>query len=568
MVGRAVSVATIAKRLSAVGSLQLACACMLLTFAVTAGARDMPDELYHGMIQYELDSGRYFDALVVMDNTYKKTHLVNYIAALQGFNLDKELPGLIEQAKNSKNLSDADYFKLGKAEYLNDECLSALKLFKKIQNNLPLESKEPMAFYRANCFIKLGSSVRAAQSLTGMIGGLWSAYAYYNLAISYAEESRDKTKALVALRVAESLNAGRTKEAKSLNDRINLVAGKLYLDSDKKDSAIQFFKKVYLDSESTPAALYLIGLAQLESGDFRAATQAWHSLKSYPLVDQSVAEAALAIPFAFERSGYLSQTIEAYLEASNSFETELEKINKIDDLLSKHGAVKIFIDDSEIEGLEWFLAKDVVKNTTRAAYYQYLMKDPQFYDQVELYEELTFLHTSLEFWLTQLAVFERSLQDKKSTFKVKQSRFDANGIKRQIDEQNAQISSLTQQAGMTDTLAANLQVEDMRDSIQVLRARLSGLQQKIQQGEKRLNDQSKELSLLVKDVGIIQKRLNQLMQKLSAELTTAAKTRLKSLRKTMVSNFERAEQGLIHIFEDMAESKQVKKRNLLDGRYQ
>jgi hypothetical protein len=36
----------------------------------------------------------------------------------------------------------------------------------------------------------------------------------------------------------------------------------------------------------------------------------------------------------------------------------------------------------------------------------------------------------------------------------------------------------------------------------------------------------------------------------------------------MVSNFERSEQGLIHIFEDMAESKQMKKRNLLDGRYQ
>jgi TolA-binding protein len=536
--------------------------------AAAVNARTMPDELYQGMIQYELDSGRYFDALVLMDDQYKKSHPIQYLSALQGFNISHDLPELIEKAKSGKKPSDLDYFLLGKSEYLRDDCLAALKLFKNIQNNLPLESKEPLTFYRANCFIRLGSNVRAAQALTGMVGGIWVAYAYYNLAVSYAETSRDKTKALVALRVAESLNTGSTKEAKALNDRINLVAGKLYLESDKKDSAIQFFKKVYLNSESTAPALYLNGLAQLELGDFRAATQAWHSLKSYPLINQSVSEALLAIPYAFERSGYISQTIEAYLEASNTFEAELEKIGKIDDLLTKHGAVNIFIDDSEIEGLEWFLAKDVVKNTTRAVYYQYLMQDYNFYDQVRLYEELSFLSTGLDYWNTQLDVFEKSLRAKLSTFRNKSATFDSPGVLREINRYKSQIDTLVKQEGMTTTLSANLDVNAMKSSIEDLKERLVNLQSKMQKGEKSLNSQLDDVKLLARDILSIKRGLNKVISSLSTEITNAARNRLATLRKVMVSNFERSEQGLIHIFEDMAESKQMKRRNLLDGRYQ
>lgn len=531
-------------------------------------ARNMPDELYQGMIQFELDSGRYFDALALMDDKYKKSNGIEYLTALQGFNINHDLPDLIKNAKAQKQLTDADYYKLGRSEYLSGDCLAALKLFKNIQNNLPLDLKEPLAFYRANCFIKLGSNVRAAQSLTGMMGGIWVAYAYYNLAVSYAAGSRDKTKALVALRVAESLNTGASKEAKSLNDKINLVAGKLYLESDKKDSAVQFFKKVYLNSDSTPAALYLNGLAQLELGDFRSATQAWHSLKPYPLINQSVSEALLAIPFAFERSGYISQTIEAYLEASNTFEAEIQKIDKIDGLLEKYGAVKIFIDDSEIEGLEWFLAKDIVKNTARATYYQFLVQDYGFYDQVQLFEELSFLQTALDFWASQLQVFEQSIKSKMSSFRNKQSRFSSTELKREIDAQKGQIDSLGKQSGMTQTLASNLDIDQMQKSVEDLKGRLDRLQQKIKQGERSLNDQLDEAKLLDKQISAVQKELKKVISALSKEITLSARSRLSVLRKVMVSNFERSEQGLIHIFEEIAESKQMKRRNLLDGRYQ
>ena len=537
------------------------------TLSASAKIHTIPDELYDGIIKFELDSGRYFDALVLMDESYQQANMVDYLTALQGFNISESLPDRIKSLKKSKGLNDASYYKIGRMEYLQENCLPTLKSFKKIQNNVSLEDKEPWSFYRANCFIKLGSNVRAGQALNDVLGGIWAAYAYYNLAISYSETSRDKTRALASLGIAESLNTGKSKEAKSLNDRINLAAGKLYLDAKKYDSAIQFFRKIYLNSESTPAGLYLNGLALLESGDFRAATQTWHSLKTYPVLNQSVAEAYLAIPYAFERSGYISQTLEAYLDASNTFEMELEKIDKIDAAIQKYGAAKVFIEDSEIEGLEWFLAKDVIKNTTQAVYYQHLMKNEELYDQVRLYAELKMLKNSLDFWLSQLSVFDESLSRKKQSYKKERSRFDASNVLSKINAQKSKIDSLVSRPEMSSSLASNLQIDVLKNSIEVLKIRLDSLQGKVKEGGARLNKQLLESKALSKTIKAANKRLSSLVILLDEELTKTIRTQLSKLKTTMISNFERSEQGRIHLFEDMAESKQMKKKNLLDGRY-
>tara|TARA_R110002072_G_scaffold172728_1_gene326968 strand:- start:50260 stop:51966 length:1707 start_codon:yes stop_codon:yes gene_type:complete len=543
--------------------------CVLaLSMPSLAKTHHIPDELYQGMIKFELDSGKYFDSLVLMDEQYQSQNFVNYITALHGFNISNEIPELISGALKQKNLSDADYYQIGRIEYLQDNCIPALKAFKKIKDTSSLEYHEAWSFYRANCFIKLGSNVRAGQALSDAYGGTWAAYAYYNLAIAYSETSRDKTSALRALKIADSFNKKNTKEAKSLNDRINLAAGKIYLDAEKYDFAIPFFKKIHLDSESAPAGLYLNGLALLESGDFRAATQSWHSLKTYPVVDQAVAEAYLAIPYAFERSGYISQTLEAYLDASNTFELELEKIDKLDNLLKEHSVAKIFLENNEIDGLEWFLAKDVVKNTTLAVYHKYIVQDSALYDQFRLFSELSMLKNSLDFWSSQLTVFDESLSNKKKTYKKQRSEFDAPNILGKINAQKTDIDMLQKQSGMTSSLSSNLQLDVLKNSIEVLKIRLDSLQKKVRKGETVLNSQLLESKRLKNVINHANTRLTKLIQALDMEVTKTVRDRLAALRARMVSNFERSEQGRIYLFEGMAESKQVKKRNLLDGRYQ
>jgi tetratricopeptide (TPR) repeat protein len=531
----------------------------------------MPKELYEGMIQFELDRGNYFKALILMDESYQNTHYVDHVAALKGFNInsdvDKMLKKIYAQEKSKEVIfTSKDFFQIGRLEYQLGRCKPALRAFKKLKNKLSQEQRQERIFYRANCFIRLGSNVKAMQVLNNMVDGVWASHAYYNLGVSYDELSRDKSKALKAFKLAKLLNKGKTLQEKELNNQINLSVGSLYLNHENPDLSSKFFKKVYLDSAIAPQALYLNGLAKLELNDFRAATQSWFSVKKYPLVNQSVAEALLAIPYAYERSGYISQTLEAYIVASDAFKAELKVISKIDGSLMKYGAAKIFIEDNNIEGLEWFLAKDVVTNTMKATYYNYFMGNFEIYDAVELYSELKMLSESMEFWSSQLTVFSRSLKEKQSTFSTKSKSFSLSKTQKKIDEISNRISQIQVKNNLTQRQIDRLQIIEISSKASKLSERLNELNDKVANGRGQLKTQLQMNTDLNIRRKTSQKQLKVMIKKLDVQITRLIREQLGVFKIQMLSNFERSEQGLVHVFQDIAESSD-KQKNRLDGRY-
>jgi|GEM_PF-1744428 len=531
----------------------------------------MPKELYEGMIQFELDRGDYFKALTLMDEAYKDAHHVDYITALKGFNINSDIDQALkklyaQEKKKSVTFSRKDYFKIGRLEYQLGRCKPALRAFKKLKNKLSPEQKQEWIFYRANCFIRLGSNKNAMQVLNDTVDGIWASHAYYNLGVSYDETSHNKSKALKAFKLAILLNKGKTHQEKALKNQINLSVGSVYLNAEKLDLSSNFFKKVYLDASIAPQALYLNGLAKLELNDFRAATQSWFSVKKYPLVNQSVAEALLAIPYAYERSGYISQTLEAYLEASSAFETELKIISKIDGLLKKYGASKILIEDNNIEGLEWFLAKDVVTNTMKATYFSYFMSNLEIYDAVELYSELKMLSESLQFWSSQLEVFSQSIKDKQSNFTKQSKLFSAAKTQIKIDKVLNRIKKIQNKKVLTKPQIDRLQITEMTHGASKLTKRLTDLKIKAAQGRGQLKSQYEMSNKLNQQTKTSEKQLKALIKKLDVQITRLIRGQLGVLKTQMLANFERSEQGLVHVFQDIAESSK-KQKNRLDGRY-
>ena len=554
-------------RVSDVVSIAVFMLCLLLS----STAYSTPKELHEGLVQFELDRGNYFKALTLMDSSYKDAHPVDYVSALNGFNinsgLDEHLKKIYAEEKNKKNtLSSKDYFRVGRIEYHLDRCKPALRAFKKLKNKLSQEEKQEWIFYRSNCFMRLGSNIKAMQVLNDTVDGIWASHAYYNLGVAYDESSRNKAKALKAFKLAKLLNKGKTLQEKELTNQINLSVGSLYLNADKPDLASNFFKKIFLDSSVAPQALYLNGLAKLELNDFRAATQSWFSVKKYPLVNQSVAEAFLAIPYAYERSGYISQALEAYLEASNSFETELKIIGKIDALLKNHGAAKILIEDSSIEGLEWFLAKDVVTNTMKATYYNYFMHNYEIYDAVELYSELKVLSESMAFWASQLTVFNKSLKNKQANYSKKVKAFSLSDRQQKTDRISNRITQIQSKNKLNTWQKERLQVVNIESDISQLSKRLSELKSTISEGRGQLKSQLGLNRSLNKRRQHAQKQLQRMIDKLGVEITRLIRAQLGKLKTQMLANFERSEQGLVHVFQDIAESRN-KQKNKLDGRY-
>lgn len=531
------------------------------TSTLAAVSEGVPLELRQGLIRFEVERGNALGALALLNEQDREALPVAYASALNGFGMDKEeIYSLLEKArKDASALAPGDLFQLGKIYYSRGDCIPALKAFKHLTNKLSLEAKQEWAFYRANCSIKLGSSKRAAQVLSDLLSGLWISHAYYNLAMAYNEASTNKTRALVALRVAASLNPGKTQLEKELHDRIYYAAGSFYLDSEKPRKASDFLKKVHLDSLIAPQALYLHGVALLEQKDFRAATQSWFSVRKYPTIQQGVPESLLAIPYAYEGSGYVSQALEAYLEASGSFEKELKKIRKLGELIGKHGVQDVLIDEKKLKDLEWFLSKDVATNTQRAAYYSYLVEDEAIYESIAQLTELRQLNDRLKLWQNKLKVFDTSLSRKAKEFKRKAATFEKQKLSREIANLPAKLKRMAGlEASKRDVLDA---------SITGLQQRLKEVAQKVNKGGTRLKKHRAAIQKFNQVLSKQRKALTALLNRYDEYITGLATERLTHLETSMLANYEKAEQGLVHMLETIAEANQPVK-NRLDGRYQ
>ena len=523
----------------------------------------MPDELRKGMVQFEVERGNYLSALAYMAPSDRSVFPVSYAGALRGLgmtaeNVDAVLKPLVAKPET---MTPVDRFRVGKIYYQLGECIEALKAFKPLKNKLPLDMKQEWAFYRANCFIKLGSKKRAAQVLSDILNGPWISNAYYNLAIAYNDSSISKTKALVALRVASTLNDGSTPAQRELNDRIYFAAGAIYLNEGKADLAEQFFKKIHLESSSAPQGLYMHGVTKLEQKDFRAATQSWFSAKKYATIRSGVGESMLAIPYAYEGAGYTSQALEAYLEASNTFEKELATIDKIIGSVKRYGVRRVLIEEHKLEGLEWFLAKDVAKNTQRAAYYGYLTSDPELYLLIEQLLELKKFQENLEVWQSQLNVYKKSINAKSKGFKASSQRLSLSKVQ-------GQISTLRKKAkSNVFANADSVTLTEINAAIELLSNRLEGTRKNVRQGRDKLSKQKGTVEKLAKATQEELRNIKSLIDQYDELVTEAALSKFELLKLDIRSKFERAEQGLVHILESVAESRTAP-RNRLDGRYQ
>lgn len=535
---------------------------------VPALCGELAPKLQEGLVRYDIESGNNFRALVLMDDAFRQAHPVTYAEALHGFGLSEEAGAVVEQVYQSGvELTPVDRFRLGRLEYESDQCKEALKNLKDLRNDIKPEERQEWSFYRANCSIRMGGNNYAAKALSEELGGLWLAYGYFNLAMSYLSESTDIKKAIVSLKFALDVNPGKSRIEREVNDRINVAAGSIYLKDNNPEKALEFFKKVNLDSKIASQALYLNGVAYHELNNFRTAIQSWNKVQSYPTISTGASEALLAIPFAYEKSGYIGQALEAYRGASDIFSGELQTVRKIKDAIKKHKVRRILIEEGDIEGLEWFLKRDVAKNTPRATFYSYLMDDEEIYDAVELLREMSLLGGTLDFWSSQLNVFDPSLKRKYRDFQNQKGLLNPGRVREQIAAFDQRYANLLAQADALQVSTTHLELDTLTQGLADLNARLTHLSAVTSKGPVQLTAHLDTSMALNQRMQATKQRLSKMLTALDGEATILVLARLDELEQLQVFNFERAEQGLIHILESITESNAKKKNTSPDGRY-
>jgi tetratricopeptide (TPR) repeat protein len=225
------------------------CLVWLCSGQIQADPSPVPSALSQKVLDFDLYQHNYFDALVHLPVSQMKSEspqaLIRRAEALNGFGLEQQA-GMIYQRLVKENSSESAlaYFNLGLQAYNKHKWKEALALFNKVDGRVSNNIKVQLQFYKSSVYLKLQQPEEAANILGKMKSGLWAAYGYYDLGVSYAHSDSDPSRATIALRVADALDTGDDEQSLDVKDQILFSAGYLALQSNDPDKALSFLNKI------------------------------------------------------------------------------------------------------------------------------------------------------------------------------------------------------------------------------------------------------------------------------------------------------------------------------------
>ena len=404
----------------------------------------LPAHIAKGLMLFELYKGDYFDAIIRSPDTTTEQLTLDLAHSLSEFGLNDQAGQFYDQLQSTGTAESKSiaYFQLGKAAYNRGEWTKALDWFNKPKSQLSKDMLSELHYYQANAYIKLKQYTKAAAILGKMKEGAWASYAYYNLGIAYSEIDSEPTRAIISLRVADALNTNKVASLAELKDQTLLAAGYLSIQAEDYEKALSFLNQVRVDSDLASKALYMHGVANSSQERYRAAIQSWYRVKKYPLINPGVADAFLAIPFAYDKEGYSSKSISSYLEAISVFDKESRNIDIIIAAVLKNGARSTFFGKSALDDIEWFLSDSIATNTPKVAYLKYIMSDSQLHQLAKQSIELAFLDENLSLWEHNLSVYDEMLKQRISGYYQRIKKADTSSRAKRINNISNEASKL------------------------------------------------------------------------------------------------------------------------------
>jgi tetratricopeptide (TPR) repeat protein len=221
----------------------------------------------------------------------------------------------------------------------------------------------------------------------------WPYYLYYNLGATYAARG-DWDAAVDYFHRLDKASLS-TPEIYSLRDKAMTASGYARLAAGNFKQAAKDFTRVRLDGPLVDRALLGYGWAHSEMGDYQAALSPWQVLGDHSLLNDSVRESLLAIPYAYEQLGRRQTALQQYRHASDVYARQLQAVRaaieslRDGDLARQHGALGGFSQD-------WLSARDVLPMGEHLPYLSHLMTKQAF--QIAL-RELQDLH-DMAFYLS------------------------------------------------------------------------------------------------------------------------------------------------------------------------
>jgi hypothetical protein len=262
----------------------------------------------------------------------------------------------------------------------------------------------------ANVLMSLGQHAEAAKRLESWTDtGGWSNFARFNLGVALVRAG-ETARGRQFLEQVGTLQA-RNEEQASLRDRANLALGFALLQQRGGDEPAAVLSRVRLDGPFTNKALLALGWAEANANRPDRALVPWLELQQRPLLDASVQEALIAVPYAYVKLASNGQASQNYRSAVDAFSRESRRIDESIAAIRAGGFL-----DSIIASVPrgdrpgWFWQLERLPDAPHTRYLYHLMASHEFQEGLKNYRDLRLMQSNLARWADSLEAFDAMIE--------------------------------------------------------------------------------------------------------------------------------------------------------------
>lgn len=247
------------------------------------------------------------------------------------------------------------------------------------------------------------------------------AFSRYNLGIIWLQENNiDKAQQVFNQIHPSSID---DKLIKALQDKAQVALGYYYLSNQQYLKAREHLKLVRLQSPLANKALLGMGWSYLGDKNYQQALSHWLELNQKDKRDIAVQEVLLAIPYAYQQSGDMQQSLTYYLAAVKTFQEQLQLVEELIEKISQSSMLDEFVANIITTNTNLFDNTGINNSHLFGPKYDYylyeLISQHRFNENFMSYQKLAQMLFLLSYWEEQLPIFDEILKVNKARFKDK-----------------------------------------------------------------------------------------------------------------------------------------------------